>query len=85
MTVRGKNHYAVMDDKPYCVAELKQLPGRRFYRAHQRFGVAHRFKYQGLTKFPKKYSQTFIAKGNMTTSVYIQPGMPPKARPPVFE
>ena len=53
--LRGKNQCVVMDDETYCVADFKQLPETGFYRARQRFGVARRFKYQELTKFPKKY------------------------------
>lgn len=82
--LRGKNQCIVMDDETYCVADFKQLPGRGFYRARKRFGVARQFKYQCLTKYPKKYmawqavcscgrkSKTFVARGNMKTAVYIK-------------
>lgn len=82
--LRGKKSCVILDDETYCVADFKQLPGRGFYRSFKRFGVAKQFKYQGLTKFPKKYlvwqsicscgrrSVPYIAKGNMKTDTYVK-------------
>lgn len=82
--IRGKKRCVAMDDGTYVIADFKQLPGRGFYRADFRFGVLKKFKYQGFTKFPKKYmvwqaictcgkrSAAFIAKGNMKTDDYIR-------------
>lgn len=82
--LRGQNHCIVMDDETYVFADFKQLPGRSFYRAFQRFGVESKFKYRKMTKFPKKFmvwqaicsygrkSKTYIAKGNMRSDTYIK-------------
>lgn len=81
--IRGKARCIILDDETYVVADFKQLPGRGFYRAAFRFGVLRKFKYQGLTKFPKKFmvwqaicscgkkSSAYIAKGNMKADTYI--------------
>lgn len=82
--LRGKKRCVVMDDESYVVADFSQLPGRAFYHARVRFGVARRFKYQSLTKFATKYmiwqaicscgrkSAVYIAKGTMNANIYIQ-------------
>lgn len=44
-----------MDDETYVVADFQQLPGRSFYCAFKRFAVASCFKYQRLSKFPRKF------------------------------
>ena len=82
--LRGKNRCVIMDDETYVIADFKQLPGRSFYKAFHRFGVARQFKYQSLTKFPKKYmvwqaicscgkkSTSYVGKGTMKSSTYIK-------------
>lgn len=82
--LRGKKRCIVMDDESYVIADFKQLPGRAFYRSIRRFDVARKFKYQFLTKFPKKYmvwqaictcgerSAAYIAKGSLKADVYIK-------------
>lgn len=82
--LRGQKRCVVMDDETYVVADFRQLPGRSFYRAFHRFGVAKKFKYQGLTKFPKKHmvwqaicscgrrSKFYIARGTMKSATYLQ-------------
>lgn len=81
--LRGKKRCVVMDDETYVVADFRQLPGRGFYRSGRRFGVAKQFKYQALTKFPKKFmiwqaicscgkrSAAYIVKGTLKTDSYI--------------
>lgn len=80
----GKNVCILMDDETYVVGDFSQLPGRGFYRAPVRFGVKAKFKYQKLSKFPKKYlvwqticscglkSQSYVAKGSMTSDIYLE-------------
>lgn len=82
--LRGRDRCIIMDDETYVVADFKQLPGRGFYRAFKRFGVCRSFKYQRLTKFPKKFmvwqaicscgrkSKTYIAKGSLTSELYLK-------------
>lgn len=82
--LRSQKRCVVMDDETYVVADFKQLPGRSFYKALHRFGVSRAFKYQGFTKFPKKYmvwqaicscggrSKCYIAKGTMKSPNYIK-------------
>lgn len=82
--LRGENRCIVMDDETYVIGNFSQLPGRSFYRARYRFGVARKFKYQRLSKFPTKYmvwmaicscgrkSRCYVAKGNMKASDYIK-------------
>lgn len=80
----GRKICIIVDDETYVVEDFKQLPGRGFYRAPVRFGVKAKFKYQSLSKYPKKYlvwqaicscglkSKAYIAKGTMTSDVYLE-------------
>lgn len=80
----GQDRCVVMDAETYCVADFKQLPGRSFYRAVRRFDVKSKFKYQRLTKFPRKHmvwqsicscgqkSEIFISKGTLNKDIYIK-------------
>lgn len=74
----------VMDDESYIFADFQQLPGKEFYIATKRYGVAERFRKKCLTKFAKKYlvwqaicccgarSKVFVTTGSINSEIYMK-------------
>lgn len=78
------NGCIIMDDETYVKMDVKQLPGRNFYVAKIRGGVAERYKYDKLDKFGKKVlvwqaicscglkSRPFVTHSTMSGELYRQ-------------
>lgn len=81
---RSHGHVLIMDDETYVYADPSQVPGRSFYHAKDKNGVAFQHRFKPKEKFAEKFmvwqcvdadgnvSTPFVSTGTMNWEVYLR-------------